>query len=110
MLRARIRVDGKLSVRWTPLVGQVLVLQPQIFAEEFQAAFAMTALRFGLVELAPLGPARVGNRPYFRVHLLPAAASQQGRGPAQEEETSWDRESPQESSLQGHKTETADRT
>ena len=32
-------------------------------------------------------PARVGNRPYFRVHLLPAKASQQGRTPPQLEQT-----------------------
>ena len=31
----------------------------------------------------PEHPARVGNRPYFRVHHFPAGAGQQGRRPAQ---------------------------
>ena len=37
--------------------------------------------------LSPQLAARVGNRPYFRVHLLPAKASQQGRTPPQLEQT-----------------------
>ena len=32
---------------------------------------------------SPFMPAQVGNRPYFRVHLLPAKTSQQGRTPPQ---------------------------